>query len=641
MRHGQHDLASLQRMLYDALDQSDDIVVILERIGDDAGHLVVTSVNDAFCRATGYDHAELIGRSLASLSAENADGSCGAAIVQAANEFSSYRSELLCARKQGAPFWFGLHLMPVHGSVPPTFIMLGRNITDSLQARQQQAAIQGLLAKVFLCVETPVAIVSDSGSIQMTNPALDRLLGYPAGALIGKGAGNLTALAARDATIAARDRQLADGKDYTIQSALLHADGSEIPVDLTSTIVQREDLRRFRIVTCHPSAQQSAPCTPTTVRVAGKIRLIGIDDVKEALGSRWAAVAARAMASAEHVVRRRCGTLDTYSRTADGGFLICFADATEEEAAFRAAAMAREIRTRLVGEGETDATATVSAIAAAVHLPDVPGRPADMLAAIIGERLNSRLAQIEARARETLRQAVQTTSCRLEPVRSRRTREIVAHFARLPQEIEQRILAAYSTLPMNERQDFDFDRLVLGVAAEQAIAGIAEGGSALILVNVDIEVFLIRRRSERYVAACQALDPRLRERLVLVLSGMPSGFPKSRVMECAMRLRPFCHGVGFQSDGMDAPTVEFSLLGSAIVVLQDDGRTVSIPKEQETLGKLIDNLHAYRARVLVRHVRSWDAARPLAKLGVDLVAIAEDERDAVGGDTNALGVKAP
>ena len=283
-----------------------------------------------------------------------------------------------------------------------------------------------------------------------------------------------------------------------------------------------------------------------------------------------------------------------------------------------------------MGDGETEATANVSAIAAAVDVPQVPGRSADMLATVIGERLNSRLAEIEARARETLRQAVLTTRCRLEPVRSRRTREVVAHFARLPLQQEQRILAAYSTLPMNERQDFDFDRLVLGVAAGQAITEIAAGGSLLILVNVDFEVFLDRRRTERYVAACQALDSRLRERLVLVLSGMPKGFPKSRVLECVMRLRPFCHGVGFQSNSMEAPSVELSLLGTAIVVLPEDRQAARTARDTERLGKLVDSLHAHQARVLVRHVASWADAKSLARLGVDLVAISEDEREGAG-----------
>ena len=229
--------------------------------------------------------------------------------------------------------------------------------------------------------------------------------------------------------------------------------------------------------------------------------------MKEALGPRWAAVAARAMSSAEHVIRHRCGSHDTWSRTADGGFLICFATATEDEAAFRASAMAREIRNRLIGEGETEATATVSAMAAAVDVPQDPGRSGDMLATVIGERLNSRLAEIEARARDTLRRTVHSTSCRLEPVRDRRTRSITAHFARLPLEQEQQILAAYSTLPANERQNFDFDRLVLGVAANQAISELAQGGGLLVLLNVDFEVFLDRRRTELYRGVPGARQP--------------------------------------------------------------------------------------------------------------------------------------
>jgi PAS domain S-box-containing protein len=621
MQHGLLDSASVQRMLYDTLDQSDDIVIVLEQTGNDAESVVVATANGAFCRAARHTPEELTGRPFASLAAAEGDPARCAEILRAVMENRSIHSELLCARQSGPSFWLGLHLMPVRGSSPPCFIVLGRDITEALHARHQQAAIQGVLAKVFLSVKAPVAVTSDTGLIQMTNPALDELLGYSAGSLVGKASIDHYAPGSRAAAMAARNRQTETGHEYSLTTRLLRSDGNEVAVDITSTMVQRDDLRRYRIVTVLKRPDEPA----VTVHIAGKIRLVGLDEVKAALGSRWAAVAERAMASAEHVVRRRCGPHDTWLRSSDEDFLICFADATEEEAAFRAAAMAREIRTRLIGDGETEATATVSAITAAVDVPHEPGRAADKLAAAISERLNSRLAEVEARARETLREALGTTACRLEPVRSRRTREVVAHFARLPQRLEQRLLAAYATLPIGERQGFDFDRLVLGVAAEQAITEIAEGGSLLVMVNVDFEVFLDRRRTERYVAACQALDNRLRERLVLILSGMPRGCPKSRVLECVMRLRPFCHGVGFQSDSMEAPSVELSVLGAAIVVLRQEGRAPGDPGRLSS--KVIDSLHAYQARVLVRHVASWEDAKPLARLGVDLVSMIGDERD--------------
>ena len=58
MKHGLIDHASLQHMLYEALDQSDDIVLVLERTGEAIDGLVLVSANEAFCRASGYPHAE-------------------------------------------------------------------------------------------------------------------------------------------------------------------------------------------------------------------------------------------------------------------------------------------------------------------------------------------------------------------------------------------------------------------------------------------------------------------------------------------------------------------------------------------------------------------------------------------------------
>lgn len=332
------------------------------------------------------------------------------------------------------------------------------------------------------------------------------------------------------------------------------------------------------------------------------------------------------MASAEHVIRRHCGTRDTFSRTSDCGFLICFSDATEDEAAFRAAALGCEIRAKLVGEGETEQAASVSTVAASVSVPDVPGQSTDALAAIISERLNAQRAHIKGKARQTLEAARHTTACRIEPVRNRRTRQIVAQFAKLPLDLEWRIHAAYSALSMKDRQNFDFDRLVLGIAAQQAVAQIAVGASVLTMVHLDFDVFLDRRRADRYLAACEALDTRLRERLVVILSGIPKSLPRSRVQECVLRLRPFCHRIGFQSDGMEAPSIDGSLLSGAIVVLQEERLAVHGAVDAEKLGRLTATIHARQAHVLLHRVRKWDDLQPLAGIAIDLVSAIEDER---------------
>ena len=266
--------------------------------------------------------------------------------------------------------------------------------------------------------------------------------------------------------------------------------------------------------------------------------------------------------------------------------------------------------------------AHVTAIAAAVDMPHRPDQSPDMLATAIGERLNARLAEIEGRARETLRTAVSTARCELAVVRSRHMSEVVGHLATLPRKLEHDLQCALAALPAREAQAFDLDRLVLGVAAEHVVAGLGSGDARPILVEVDFEVFLDRHSTERYVAACQQLDERLRPRLVLVLSRMPFGVPKSRVLDCVMRLRPFCHAMGFQAEAVELPPVEFSVLGASIVVVREADLNGFAAEELAKLDRLIAVVGAHRARVLVRQVSNWDNAKRLLKLGVDLVALA-------------------
>jgi len=54
----------------------------------------------------------------------------------------------------------------------------------------------------------------------------------------------------------------------------------------------------------------------------------------------------------------------------------------------------------------------------------------------------------------------------------------------------------------------------------------------------------------------------------------------------------------------------------------------------ESVGRLVGALHANQAQVLVRRISSWENAKTLAQVGVDLVSVVHDERDAAT-DPNA------
>ncbi len=595
MKHGLFNPALLQQMLFRALDDSDDLVLVLEQIGAGAAGLVIAAANEAFTRVSGYRPEDLVGRPLLSLAAPDLDPAAADGLLQAAQNRQSFRSEILCAGATGKQFWLGLHLMPVARTSPPCSVLLGRDITDARRDRQQHAAVQGLLAKVFISVHAAVGILDEQGTILMTNPALDELLGYRPGGLLGKTGVDLIAVELRPAVLDARQRQMGTGESYQLEAMVQHADGSMIRLELGSTMVQREDLKRFRIITLNRI--QVAKPAQVRVHIAGKIKLIGLEDVKTSLGSRWPAVAARVMASAEHVLRQRCGPRDSWSRTTDSGFVVCFGDVTEDEAAVRATALARDIRARLIGQGEAASSTYVSAVTGAVELPDDPDRSADMLGLALGQRLNARLQEIEARARATLRKAVLGATCELAAIRSRHMGEIIAHFANLPRALEQQLQCALMALPIRDRETFDFDRLVLGAAAELVVATIEAGSTLPVLIPIAFDVFLDRRCTDRYIAACKQLDERVRSRLIFVIAHLPLGVPRNRVLQCAVRLRPFCQTVAFECEGLELPPLETSLLSGSIVVLQEALLGRWTEDELVRLSRLIELVRCDRARL--------------------------------------------
>jgi PAS domain S-box-containing protein len=120
MKHSLLDPAALQKIVYDTLDDSDDLVLLLEQTDESASGIIVATANDAFCRVSGYAHSDIAGRSLHALVAPNSDPTGYANVLQAARDLKPFRSEILCNRPNGTSFWLGMHLMPVRKSTPST-----------------------------------------------------------------------------------------------------------------------------------------------------------------------------------------------------------------------------------------------------------------------------------------------------------------------------------------------------------------------------------------------------------------------------------------------------------------------------------------------------------------------------------------
>jgi PAS domain S-box-containing protein len=174
----------------------------------------------------------------------------------------------------GGHFTLRLHLMPGPARTPGLvcFVILGRDITAALQAKQLQESTRRLLAKVFVSVDIAVAIVDGAGRIVMANPRTDLLLGYKPAGIVGRKAADLEAPDPRAATATLIEKQFKDGKDATYTVPLLRADGSQLIVRCTSVIAT-------------PRSDATAPVA-TRGEGVGHIKLVGLEEIRSALFAR-------------------------------------------------------------------------------------------------------------------------------------------------------------------------------------------------------------------------------------------------------------------------------------------------------------------------------------------------------------------
>lgn len=117
--------------------------------------------------------------------------------------------------------------------------------------------------------------------------------------------------------------------------------------------------------------------------MAGSFELVGLDEIKESVGPRWAAMAARASKLAEQGIRKRISDSDVLQVLSDTEFSIFFAKLEREAAEERAKQISREIKQDLFVElPELSSSVTVKQYVGEIDLEklaEATGKLADRL----------------------------------------------------------------------------------------------------------------------------------------------------------------------------------------------------------------------------------------------------------------------
>jgi len=595
-----------------ALDLSGTMVLVIVR---GSGGLTVADVSPAFMQRTGWEWTAIVGQPWDMVPA-GADSVPAQALRTAMATGVPCQAEIWCRTlDRSGSFLFGLRLVPTG---PGQFTIVGRDITAQDAASRQQRAAQGLLARVFATIGTAIAITDWQDTLLMTNPHFDRMHGRAPGSLTGSSLRQLLTPASRGPMEAARAAQAESHARVEVEhpAQSLHQDGTVIDITLRAVITEH-GADRFRIVTLIPRIGG-------TFRVAGNIRLIGLEDGRLAMGAGWAAMAERAMAEramdmAAEVIHRSLAPGDTYSRTDDGGFLICFAGAAEEDARFRTAMIARDIRARLMGDGVDIASSQVTGLVATI---DATGTEEHELPALLLTRLGDRRFVAARQARRLLVDALHTVRCVTVPITDRADGR-VGTLIDIPGTIQRELAAALTLLSDTEAAGFDLNILMLTLLVEQAgaLPGLEAGGP--VLLSIDLDLLHRPGHAARLMALAETLPPGLRARLTILLRHLGLEHGPHRVQAPMQQLRTHCRDVAFALPQPELPPSMLTLTcGNPNPVVALPAARLLRP-DRERIAQFVAALHARDGRLLALAAAAADRAA-LLQVGVDWVAMALD-----------------
>lgn len=612
-----------------ALQQSGNIIIIASALERTRLGLRIEHVNTAFTVTLGYSAAAALGQPLDLIIAPHTSESALAAIRQSVDRGRSLQLELLSAHASGQPRWLGLHFMALASPEAdrPCYVIQGRDITDKLRERQEQRSAQQLLASVFLFVDSPVAIVNESGAIRMANPPLAELLERPPAAIEGRPWTEFIDARERDKDLEVRKSHAAGQRQHRFPVHLLRADGAILPATAVSAVVDREGLDRFRVITFHhrPGGIHHGRMPPHPApenqesRFASKITLTGLEAVRPGLGVRWAEQADRALSAAEDILRRHLATDESFMRTDDHGFLLRLREAGEEEASFRAAVIAREIRNALIESGTDTIGAAVTAISAKLETGSGSGPDPVLMMDTLDRRLAAQRGRIEHHAEQILSEAMEHATSVLEAVTGADP-EKPAPLAcvTLPENVARQITAAKAALPPSRLEAFDLNAFMLTLAAERIAEDVLAAAPKVYLVPTAFEALANRRYRRRFIEVCQSLDGPVQRRLAFLLSGIPRLTPQARIADTIQTITPFCRFVALELERPELPEIDFSHRTIPIVALAASSIPPAAAAPGRELSRLAALLRVFNTHLLVRRVTSAEAAAQLRQCGVEL-----------------------
>jgi PAS domain S-box-containing protein len=631
------DGVEVRRLFEHYFTETIDTIVITDgELGDHGDGPIIQYVNPTVPLLSGRRAEDLIGRPLSVLYTRELFPPILDQLRDTAESGQPTQHDAQTLNRSGRPVWLQTVTLPVisaKGRVEH-FIRVGHDITIRKRLEHERETTQRLLASVFGVIDQALAVIDEDGNFSMVNNAVTRQFGWSVFDLIGKPFTEMIESASRKwlvRQLAAREEQ---EQKCRLPTELLHRNGTVSPGEIVSTIILEPDGRQFRVITFLPKAALAAAVAEASIRgtidaalkrdgspaeiVAGKVQLIGLATVRDALGDRWPEVSTGVFTIAERIVQRHLGPGDFCHRTADDGFLVCFAELDEAEAQDKAQIIAEQIRATLTGVAPEMGATRVEGFAARVSLDSSETGSDTAIVAALEARLARERKRLEGGALDTLRRGLADARVLFQRVRTDTNQLAPFSMARLPKPLE----TALGLLRALDRPDYglEAEMLLLTGAAERLLSELSENRTDVIIVPVRMSTLVQRRDAERWLPIARSMAAPGRRRLVIEITELGRDTARSRMTDLVMMISSLCRAVAFE---LPVPETGFvnslpttvPLVTIAVQRLANDDGTGHVM----AATKLIKSLQLRNCRLLAKNLVSPIQAMSLAKAGVPLL----------------------
>lgn len=358
--------------------------------------------------------------------------------------------------------------------------------------------------------------------------------------------------------------------------------------------------------TAGPKANPSRPFSemrradsPTVM--AGSIQLLGMAEIKQRLGERWNAVSDIAFRIAEETIQRHIAPDDAYQRHGGETFLLCFASPDKASAEAKTRAIGEEIAARLAQQ-TPDIPLRVDHTVAEVEWIDIDKGEGESIADLIARELRQVRENAAAAAQAWRTELVRNAGVRFGPIWHPPRRIVTSYRAMLSEQTganAMQRLANVTTPDELKNTLHELDCLIVGRSIRALDRLLHAGGMAQMLVPVNFNSLSNRTAREKYLNLCRDIPQHYTRFLLFEVHGAPSGTPASRLVEIALSLRPYCHGVLVELPASGGPLQE--LASMRLHGLSVDAKSLPRNLGQATtaLTRLVSTASALNLKVFV------------------------------------------